>query len=155
MNLGVSCQLKNIFLEHYSKYFNDLLSGERSLPFGLLVSYFSAAITVLVCLNSSAIFSEIKQCVSLSGTFMSYSKHSDIALMTFRCDRVLRRVYLSHQPAAKRHAPAVYASIPHEIQPQTTHNLITKTCLLAAVFWKRIVISTTNPSLPVIYEARK
>ena len=39
MNLGVSCPrpIKNLFLEHYSKYFNDLLSGERSLPFGLLV----------------------------------------------------------------------------------------------------------------------
>ena len=29
--------LKNILLETYSKYFEDLLSGERSLPFGLLV----------------------------------------------------------------------------------------------------------------------
>ena len=32
-----------------------------------IFSYFSATITALVCLNSSAIFSEIKQCVSLSG----------------------------------------------------------------------------------------
>ena len=30
-------QFKNLFLENYSKYFDDLLSGERSLPFGLLV----------------------------------------------------------------------------------------------------------------------
>ena len=29
---------KNLLLENYSKYFDDLLSGERSLPFGLLVS---------------------------------------------------------------------------------------------------------------------
>ena len=29
--------LKNLLLENYSKYFDDLLSGERSLPFGLLV----------------------------------------------------------------------------------------------------------------------
>ena len=28
----------NLLLENYSKYFDDLLSGERSLPFGLLVS---------------------------------------------------------------------------------------------------------------------
>ena len=27
----------NLLLENYSKYFDDLLSGERSLPFGLLV----------------------------------------------------------------------------------------------------------------------
>ena len=53
-----------------------------------IFSHFSATITALVCRNSSAIFSEIKQCVSLSGIFMSYSKHSDIALTTFRCDRV-------------------------------------------------------------------
>ena len=30
--------LKNLLIENYSKYFNDLLSGERSLRFGLLVS---------------------------------------------------------------------------------------------------------------------
>ena len=30
-------QFKNHLLENYSKYFDDLLSGERSLPFGLLV----------------------------------------------------------------------------------------------------------------------
>ena len=30
-------QFKNLLLENYSKYFDDLLSGERSLPFGLLV----------------------------------------------------------------------------------------------------------------------
>ena len=29
----------NLLLENYSKYFDDLLSGERSLPFGLLVAY--------------------------------------------------------------------------------------------------------------------
>ena len=29
--------LKNLLLENYSKYFDDLLSGEQSLPFGLLV----------------------------------------------------------------------------------------------------------------------
>ena len=80
-----------------------------------IFSHFSATITALVCLNSSAIFSEIKQYVSLGGIFMSYSKHSDIALMTFRCDRVLRRAYLAHLPAAKRHDPAVYVSFPHEI----------------------------------------
>ena len=28
----------NLLLENYSKYFDDLLSGERSLPFGLLVT---------------------------------------------------------------------------------------------------------------------
>ena len=27
----------NLLLENYSKYFDDLLSGQRSLPFGLLV----------------------------------------------------------------------------------------------------------------------
>ena len=31
--------LKNLLLENYSKYFDDLLSGERSLPFGLLVYF--------------------------------------------------------------------------------------------------------------------
>ena len=31
--------LKHLLLENYSKYFDDLLSGERSLPFGLLVSW--------------------------------------------------------------------------------------------------------------------
>ena len=30
--------LKNLLLENYSKCFDDLLSGERSLPFGLLVN---------------------------------------------------------------------------------------------------------------------
>ena len=30
--------LKNLLLENYSKYFDDLLSGEGSLPIGLLVS---------------------------------------------------------------------------------------------------------------------
>ena len=30
-------QLKNILLENHSKYFDDFLSGERPLPFGLLV----------------------------------------------------------------------------------------------------------------------
>ena len=29
--------LKNLLLENYSKYFDDLLSGEQSLPFGILV----------------------------------------------------------------------------------------------------------------------
>ena len=32
--------LKSLLLENYSKYFDDLLSGERSLPFGLLVLCF-------------------------------------------------------------------------------------------------------------------
>ena len=31
--------LKNLLLENYSKYFDDLLSGERSLPFGLHVVF--------------------------------------------------------------------------------------------------------------------
>ena len=31
-------QFKKSFIQEYSKYFDDLLSGERSLPFGLLVS---------------------------------------------------------------------------------------------------------------------
>ena len=30
-------QFKNLLLENYSKYFDDLLSGEQSFPFGLLV----------------------------------------------------------------------------------------------------------------------
>ena len=30
-------QFKKSFIREYSKYFDDLLSGERSLPFGLLV----------------------------------------------------------------------------------------------------------------------
>ena len=34
-------QFKKILLENYSKYFDDLPSGERSLPFGLLVVYVS------------------------------------------------------------------------------------------------------------------
>ena len=38
LELAALDQLKNLFLEHYSKYFNDLLSGERSLPLELLVS---------------------------------------------------------------------------------------------------------------------
>ena len=29
----------NLLLENYSKYFDDLLCGERSLPFGLLVDW--------------------------------------------------------------------------------------------------------------------
>ena len=39
MDCRVSCldQFKKSLLENYSKYFDDLLSGERSLPFGLLV----------------------------------------------------------------------------------------------------------------------
>ena len=32
--------LKKKILENYSKYFDDFLSGERSLPFGLPVSKF-------------------------------------------------------------------------------------------------------------------
>ena len=35
--LAALTNLKNLLLENYSKYFDDLLSGERSLPFGLLV----------------------------------------------------------------------------------------------------------------------
>ena len=41
MELAALDQFKkslNLLLENYSKYFDDLLSGERSLPFGLLVS---------------------------------------------------------------------------------------------------------------------
>ena len=40
MELAALDQFKkslNLLLENYSKYFDDLLSGERSLPFGLLV----------------------------------------------------------------------------------------------------------------------
>ena len=40
--LAVHDQFKDLLLENYSKYFNDLLSGERSLPFGLLVLIFAA-----------------------------------------------------------------------------------------------------------------
>ena len=32
--LAALTNLKNLLLENYSKYFDDLLSGERSLPFG-------------------------------------------------------------------------------------------------------------------------
>ena len=35
-------QFINLLLENYSKYFDELLSGERSLPFGLLVDNISA-----------------------------------------------------------------------------------------------------------------
>ena len=37
--------LKNLLLENYSKYFDDLLSGERPLPFGLLVCNSEAIMT--------------------------------------------------------------------------------------------------------------
>ena len=37
--LAALTNLKNLLLENYSKYFDDLLSGERSLTFGLLVLY--------------------------------------------------------------------------------------------------------------------
>ena len=37
--LAALTNLKNLLLENYSKYFDDLLSGERSLPFALLVRY--------------------------------------------------------------------------------------------------------------------
>ena len=40
LELAALDQLKNLLLEHYSKYFSDFLSGERSLPFGLLVVVF-------------------------------------------------------------------------------------------------------------------
>ena len=42
MDCGVIAldQFKKNLLENYSKYFDDLLSGERSLPFGLLVLMF-------------------------------------------------------------------------------------------------------------------
>ena len=33
-------KLKKSYIREYSKYFDDLLSGERLLPFGLLVLYF-------------------------------------------------------------------------------------------------------------------
>ena len=42
MELAALDQFKkslNLLLENYSKYFDDLLSGERSLPFGLLVDW--------------------------------------------------------------------------------------------------------------------
>ena len=41
--LAALTNLKNLLLEKYSKYFDDLLSGERSLPFGLLVFIIVAA----------------------------------------------------------------------------------------------------------------
>ena len=41
MELAALYQFKNLSLEIYSKYFDDLLSGERSLSFGLLVSIFA------------------------------------------------------------------------------------------------------------------
>ena len=45
-------QLKKILLENYSKYFDDFLSGERSLPFGLLLLYGKGA-KRHICLHSS------------------------------------------------------------------------------------------------------
>ena len=37
MELAALDQFKKSFIRENSKYFDDLLSGERSLPFGLLV----------------------------------------------------------------------------------------------------------------------
>ena len=37
MELAALDQFKKSFIREYSKYFDDLLSDERSLPFGLLV----------------------------------------------------------------------------------------------------------------------
>ena len=37
MEIAALDQFENLLLENYSKYFDDLLSGERLLPFGLLV----------------------------------------------------------------------------------------------------------------------
>ena len=37
LELAALDHLKNILIEHCSKYFNDLLSGEQSFPFGLHV----------------------------------------------------------------------------------------------------------------------
>ena len=42
-------QFKKSFIREYSKYFDDLLSGERSLPFGLLVFYF--CLIRFICMN--------------------------------------------------------------------------------------------------------
>ena len=39
-------QFKKSFIQEYSKYFDDLLSGERSLPFGLLVFFLTGYIHV-------------------------------------------------------------------------------------------------------------
>ena len=44
-------QFKNLLVEIYSKYFDDLLSGERSLPFGLLVYKYE----VMQCIDFSKV----------------------------------------------------------------------------------------------------
>ena len=49
MELAALDQFKkslNLLLENYSKYFDDLLSGERSLPFGLLVNNAMAFVNI-------------------------------------------------------------------------------------------------------------
>ena len=59
--------LKNILLENYSKYFDDLLalSGERSLPFGLLViSKF--------CLNHTKFEKNLSMAAELAGITRSF-----------------------------------------------------------------------------------
>ena len=43
-------QFINLLLENYSKYFDDFLSGERSLPFGLLV-----VISYLCCILANRV----------------------------------------------------------------------------------------------------
>ena len=45
---------KNLLLENYSKYFDDLLSGERSLPFGLLVNTGGKLLVFLMVLYDEA-----------------------------------------------------------------------------------------------------
>ena len=39
MELAALDKLKKSFIRQYSKYFDDLLSGERWLPYGLLVLF--------------------------------------------------------------------------------------------------------------------
>ena len=39
VELAALDQFKNLLLENYSKYFDDLLSGEQLLPFGLFVVF--------------------------------------------------------------------------------------------------------------------
>ena len=47
-------QFINLLLENYSKYFDDLLSRERSLPFGLFVyDFYTNYYVVSDCINIS------------------------------------------------------------------------------------------------------
>ena len=50
----MDCQFKKSLIREYSKYFDDLLSGERSLPFGLLVLSFQQFFHLLSSASMSA-----------------------------------------------------------------------------------------------------